>query len=297
MKHTCKRCGYETDYVGNLKNHLNKQKTCRDILLCGISASELFNQLKKNTTSFSYECTNCSKKYKSPSGLYFHKKSCEITRLSNEIDILKRSIACSPDLAYPHGNNIQIVNNIQNNTNNINIVINALGHENTSYITHEFMLDCIKKKVDGLVQYLTKKHFDPDHPENHNIKIEGDNYVILENPLLSRSHAVVERTPTEKGDFWIKLRKLYALHDNIMPRVETEFKKFFQEYPIENIQQKYIEEFVKDIVLPMDWSMELDDYEDALENPDDTNIKKIIYAKIKETIDESYSKHMLTKSN
>jgi hypothetical protein len=66
-----------------------------------------------------------------------------------------------------------------NNTNshnietqqNINININSFGKENTEYIDDKAILACISKVYKSIPSLLEKIHFDPKHPENHNIKI------------------------------------------------------------------------------------------------------------------------------
>ena len=68
--------------------------------------------------------------------------------------------------------------NCNNNTNttnienqHINININAFGNENTDYIDDKAILACISKVYKSIPSLLEKIHFDPKHPENHNIKI------------------------------------------------------------------------------------------------------------------------------
>jgi hypothetical protein len=63
-----------------------------------------------------------------------------------------------------------------NNTNietqqNITININSFGNENTDYIDDKAILACISKVYKSIPSLLEKIHFDPKHPENHNIKI------------------------------------------------------------------------------------------------------------------------------
>jgi hypothetical protein len=63
-----------------------------------------------------------------------------------------------------------------NNTNietqqNITININSFGKENTDYIDDKAILSCISKVYKSIPSLLEKIHFDPNHPENHNIKI------------------------------------------------------------------------------------------------------------------------------
>ena len=57
-------------------------------------------------------------------------------------------------------------------TNNVtNININAFGNENTDYIDEKVILSCIDRVYKSIPSLLAKIHFDPKHPENHNIKI------------------------------------------------------------------------------------------------------------------------------
>jgi hypothetical protein len=64
------------------------------------------------------------------------------------------------------------INTNQNiETQNITININAFGNENTDYIDDKAILACISKVYKSIPSLLEKIHFDPKHPENHNIKI------------------------------------------------------------------------------------------------------------------------------
>ena len=63
-------------------------------------------------------------------------------------------------------------NKIENQTNNnITININSFGNENTDYIDNKAIMACISKVYKSIPSLLEKLHFDPKHPENHNIKI------------------------------------------------------------------------------------------------------------------------------
>ena len=61
-------------------------------------------------------------------------------------------------------------NNIETQ-NCITININAFGNENTDYIDDKSILACIGRVYNSIPSLLEKIHFDPEHPENHNIKI------------------------------------------------------------------------------------------------------------------------------
>ena len=53
----------------------------------------------------------------------------------------------------------------------VNININAFGNENIDYIDDKSILACIDRVYRSIPSLLEKIHFDPEHPENHNIKI------------------------------------------------------------------------------------------------------------------------------
>jgi hypothetical protein len=267
--YNCPRCGYESVFIDSFKKHLQRKKLCKpkiaDVLLDDLKFQYFSQQLP-------YICPNCNRGFSVKYGLTKHLKVCK-----------PRTIPISTTI------NNNITNIIANNTTNIIVnnnitIINPLGHENTSDITPDFMLNCIKNKLDGLHQYIIKKHFDPNHPENHNIKSDGDNFVILEVPMFSKSKDIQEKV-LYNGNYWIRIKKVLALYDNIMPRIETSFKLFLRSLTDENLNQKYIEDFVKDIVLPLDWSMELD-CEDDFDPPSDKNIQKLIYKHLENCIDQ-----------
>ena len=56
-------------------------------------------------------------------------------------------------------------------TQNVNININAFGHETTDYLDDRAIMACIGRVYKSIPSLLEKLHFDPKHPENHNIKI------------------------------------------------------------------------------------------------------------------------------
>lgn len=290
MKHSCKRCGYETNILSNLKSHLKRDTPCPDLLASGLLPQEILKSLTI-TRTYKHQCDTCKKQFSSYSGFRYHKSQCEnklqLMQLNSENKLLKEQLTVQ---------NIQQQNNMngniqQNNIHNtFHITINALGSENTSYITPEFMRECIKNKIDGIVQYVMKKHFDPHHPENHNIKVEGDNYKILENPLLlGNSKQVLKKEPHDHN-FWATLKKDVALEEHILPRVETAFKSFVRSNVAMQEKEKYLEDFIRDIVLPLDWTMEEDDLEDAFECEEEAAecIRLLVYKKIKDSINENY---------
>jgi hypothetical protein len=150
-------------------------------------------RVKKQAEIPRFECSVCGKKYTIRQSLHAHKKICvaitapppvtlsvqEILELKmdemkqafeKERLEMKAQIAMLLDKhAGTTNNNTTNNNNIE--TQNINIIIKAFGNENTDYIDNKAILSCISKVYKSIPTLLEKIHFDPNHPENHNIKI------------------------------------------------------------------------------------------------------------------------------
>lgn len=152
-----------------------------------------------------YECMVCGKKFPYRQSLHTHKASCvkaevqpstnpnqnNITSVHEIVQEMKHAFEKERQemkLAFEESMKEQInkilekhagggTTNTNNNTNNIetqniNIInINAFGNENTDYIDDKAILDCIGRVYRSIPSLLEKIHFDPKHPENHNIKI------------------------------------------------------------------------------------------------------------------------------
>ena len=147
-----------------------------------------------------FVCSGCRKQYASRQSLHVHKKSCshiqkntlpeEITvesfeNLKNTVledrkkyklerdEYLKERDELRAQIAILLDNQSQKTINTNQNieTQNITININAFGNENTDYIDDKAILACISKVYKSIPSLLEKIHFDPKHPENHNIKI------------------------------------------------------------------------------------------------------------------------------
>jgi len=64
-----------------------------------------------------------------------------------------------------------IKNNKINIDNTTNIQINNFGSENLDYITDKVWKRLMSMPISGIANLVKYKHFDPKHPENHNIRI------------------------------------------------------------------------------------------------------------------------------
>jgi hypothetical protein len=163
---------------------------CKDCY-CGFNQLHHYNyhlESKKHKNRISnkdlYICSICKKHFLHSSSLYRHRVNCkekviEIPKyleteiqelhkknleLSKKIDVLEKKQNTNIQTQ-----NIKTQNNIQKQTNNI--IINCFGNENLDYITDKVILHCMNKIYGAIPLLIEKIHFDPEHPENHNIQI------------------------------------------------------------------------------------------------------------------------------
>ena len=142
-----------------------------------------------NSHIVKFSCV-CGRSYSHSQSLCVHRKKCEqhhntkkttipvqvddnliIQEMKTELAELRAQIALLLDKnAGITNNNTTNNNNIE--TQNVNIInINAFGNENTDYLDDKAILACIGRVYKSIPSLLEKIHFDPKHPENHNIKI------------------------------------------------------------------------------------------------------------------------------
>ena len=114
MSYCCERCGYKTCRISSLKDHLRKKKICDDILNSGKSSKEILNNKIEKILDNNIEQILDKEKDKQI-----------IKELREEIIQLKNLLVANKPL-----NNIE-VNGDNNNINNITIVLNNFGSENT----------------------------------------------------------------------------------------------------------------------------------------------------------------------
>ena len=184
----CNSCNLDFKNNTCYKKHL---KTSRHI------------QRSTNANIIIFSCI-CGRSYSYHQSLYVHHKKCEQYQYSKTVNTsppaenvsllvqqlqteknemrdklisfekeheeMKAQIAMLLDKhAGTTNHNTTNTNNIE--TQNINIIIKAFGNENTDYLEDKAILECISRVYKSIPSLLEKIHFDPKHPENHNIKI------------------------------------------------------------------------------------------------------------------------------
>ena len=179
----CNICQVNIKDYKNIKRHLqsNRHKKMEEL---------------KNNIKLCLSCT-CGKTYTQSSNLSRHRKKCDIyinrvtvnqsnnsivtnlmeqnKLLSEQNDDLKKQIMMLLEKGI---NNVTNSNNTTTNnieTQNV-IVVNSFGKENTEYITERIVSKLIQNgPFTCLPKIIEKIHFDPEHPENHNIKVTNQN--------------------------------------------------------------------------------------------------------------------------
>jgi hypothetical protein len=153
------------------------------------------------------------------------KKDKEMDELRKQVEALLRKTAKTTT------NNIQTQNNINQN---VHIVVNSFGNENIDHLTDQIICKLIQTAPFTCVPELIQKiHFDPEHPENHNIK--------LTNKKMNYAEIV-------KDNKWVTANKKQVIDDVIQNSYNLLDEKFAdnkesiserRQGRFENFQDKY----------------------------------------------------------
>jgi len=171
---------YENDTIlGNTKVTQGNTKVTQKL--------DFFENLKNKKNFF--KCKKCEKQFLKKNSYYRHMKHyCKNLQCVLDInELYEEKLAQTKIIDELKKENEVLLKSknmtIQNNsiTNN-NITINAFGKENLNYISKEYIHGLIREGPYGSIRKLIKYiHFNPDHKENHNIKIPNkrDKYAMV----------------------------------------------------------------------------------------------------------------------
>jgi hypothetical protein len=215
----CKICAYTSNRADNLirhqksNKHKNKEREAID---------NEEQEIISDVNSEQFFCYMCRKKYKSQKRLKSHEKKCNgidvltchtcmtsFTDSGNKCNHIKKKI-CKPVTIFKHLHNKGIISDKDNASihsivkNNINQYIRNYGNERIDYITNDIIIDVLKKAGNSLiVQYAKLRHFNPDFPENHNIRYENKRFVCKQNnvwEIISKDR-LVNKLWNDNGNF------------------------------------------------------------------------------------------------
>lgn len=220
--------------------------------------------LKRSTQTDSMYLCACGRTYSHKKSLDYHQKTCsepktpasgktiretvdemrvQLQTYEKEREELKaqiESILEKGSAVTPAPSNMQHIEtqNIETQ-NNITININAFGQENVEYLSNNAIADCINRVYKSIPAIIRHIHFDPNHPENHNVKITnkklpyasvmGNNNKwctmnkkdIIETMMINGYNLLDEKYPETKGQLSSQRQQHF---EGFMDRFENEDK-------------------------------------------------------------------------
>jgi len=169
-------------------------------------------------------------------------KDAQIKDLQHENEKLKYKLEIA-ELKEKIANTTKVTNNNNDNSknktiNNItNVTINAFGEEKIDYITDEKKIKYCKENYKSLKTYLNDVHFNPDHPENHNIKLQNKK----EKMCLIMENNKWNHIPKDMLYLKMKMAAYDALKETYNkykskfdPRKQSRFEEFVKKYEEED---------------------------------------------------------------
>lgn len=189
VEYKCERCHYITKHKGNIRKHFKRKNICKTIY-SDISIKELLEKLNKPKEGFS--CNKCNKVYKTSQGKYQHQNRCKqelivyeenknntekIQELENELKLMKELfIEKMKNQNVKNIDNSKNITNIGNQQNNTNIFIGFNDKESIHKLINNcqesiLQLNENKSKDKCFTIYVNAAHFNPKHPEAHNIRL------------------------------------------------------------------------------------------------------------------------------
>jgi hypothetical protein len=188
---------------------------------------------------------------------YIHLKTvvCNQSETNQQPTTLATTVndATSPSSTVIHNNNTITITttNIQNN-----ITINALGNEDISYLTDtgdfkKFMARCFRLGPEGVCNFLLRKHFDKEHPENHNLR------------KMNKKDDFIEY---HDGNDW-QIGLYESVLDQTFESMKNVFVNFVDSYILDMqvLNRRWVDTFVKRVAEPLDWDFSSNDYDYELD--------------------------------
>lgn len=188
VEYKCERCHYIAKHKGCIKKHFQRKNICRAIH-SDISVEELLEKLNKPKEGFA--CNKCNKIFKTSQGKYQHQKRCKqelvvyketnqdekIQELVNKlVEEKMKNINSITNIGKQEIKNQEIKNQKNITNNNTNLFISFNDKENIHKVLKQcqetiLLLEQNRSKDKCFSIYLTAAHFNPEHPEMHNIKL------------------------------------------------------------------------------------------------------------------------------
>ena len=136
----------------------------------GLTPNESDTESEEKITK--YQCEYCDKYLSKNSHLHRHYKRCKEKAKIDDKKMLQNQIKDLYDQLHAKDEQIHELIGKVGDTHQTIINLNIYGKENLDYLTPKYFQKLLKGGAYGAIPKLIKHiHCNPEHPENHNIKI------------------------------------------------------------------------------------------------------------------------------
>tara|TARA_Y100001958_G_C21234311_1_gene560459 strand:- start:964 stop:1746 length:783 start_codon:yes stop_codon:yes gene_type:complete len=188
------------------------------------------------------------KQHKSPDEIT--DKNAYIRELQQENDTLRKKnmelmaqmnlVKSGGSITNNHNNNVYNINNITNN-------INIYGNENRSYLTEDVLTSIMSQILASVPTLIKELHFNPDHPENHNIRYPNkkDKFILVKKSPGEWNHVDKKQFIQEltmKGHNYLEDAYEMGIMSAVKPDKQASYKRY-----IANMKKEDNSEILGDI--------------------------------------------------
>jgi len=233
------RCKKEVEVVEEEKIKKIEKKEIDEVL--GQSTMDGIVRIMDNG-KLKFKCPYCNSLQSRKNNLMVHiKLYCKGNRDDKVLIKIDKD-----DLLKWKDEKVQIIYNTTNNMQQINqnILLQAYGKEEPIKFTDDFMSRVLRNPIKGIPDLISMHHFNPEKPENHNVRYNGKRSFFID---------------VFNGNFWEAKDKGEVIHDMIVSKKEMA-DDFFEEV----IEGNKIKEKVKNNY--NEFSEKIDRYVNAIIN-------------------------------
>lgn len=247
----CDRCGFESEYRCHLLRHLSRKVPCRPVY-SDIAIGDIASSLSKTVA---YTCSKCHKDFSHIKSGRRHENRCTFAETPASIvnnDDHSTNVTNETTVNHTNSHNTtstnchntttshKVVNNIQNQVINIH----AFGKEDLSFMHNHpnfkrFMIKCLKGYIDGLLEYIRKKHLNPNHLENNNVR-----KLNKKDPFMDYFN----------GTEW-SVSLYERVLEMILEKVETDFRTFTEANKMDKQIKAAANQFIESLGQYLDWNI------------------------------------------
>lgn len=199
VQYVCPRCEYQTTAPSHYKYHIQRKNPCRCTTGSDVSTEELLRTFQERIEGRSVTCEGCGTTFGSRTAKCRHRKGCEAyaeqqrTQATSTINTTNTTTT-NTNNNTGNGNSVAAGSmdhaNINNTTTNISVdtlvVPRAFGDEDLAHLAlsnpdaARFLIKVLRDRADGLMDLVSKVHFDKEYPQNHNLRKRDRNDAFVE---------------------------------------------------------------------------------------------------------------------